>query len=139
MYEISRAQEHRIVEEVKLGDDVLVVDFDVDRLYKDYAIAYNNVLTAQNQIREMTLKGLTPQDSEEVMASYGNAITSLILCVFGEDNVALILEFFEERYQEMLTQIMPFIEDVFRPKLEQIIKDNREQYRRRLKATRRKK
>lgn len=123
-YEIQRKQ--RIKDQLVLKDEtgevvhILDVDLDADTIAGRYTRAVNNVIRA-----EQILSSKDP--APEMLEQYGNAITDLLGLIFGEENAACILEFYENRYSEMLNGILPYIQDVIAPKIEESSKARVEQ------------
>lgn len=64
----------------------------------------------QNKLREHP-------DSDALAGMYGEAVISLFILFFGEENAKRIIEFYEERYADMLTDFIPAITDEIMPKL----------------------
>lgn len=134
-YEIQRNQ--RIQDQLVLKDEngevahILDIDLDADTIAGRYTRAANNVIRAE-QI-------LAAKDSApEMLEQYGNAIMDLIGLIFGDENAACILEFYENRYSEMLNGILPYIQDVIAPKIEATSKTRVEQLKSRFNRQRRK-
>jgi hypothetical protein len=123
MYELKRSTQ--IHEEVKLGDEVLHVDLDIDSMAKDFNKRYNNIIRA-----EQTIKDMQAQDSSELLESaqkdYGEAIISLLEIVFGAENAAKIVDFYESKFIEMSIEIFPFIIDVIAPQINKYFEAQKE-------------
>lgn len=115
-YQITR--KNRIKEELQLchanGDIALSipVDINVDEMGAKVVKAQDTLGEAQNLVRENPT-------SEEAMEAYGKAICTLFAVIFGEDNTAKILQFYEGNYAEMLIDIFPFINDVVMPAIKE--------------------
>ena len=71
------------------------------------------------------------------MAQFGEAIVDLMVLLFGEANAVTIIDFYDQNYPEMLLEVMPFIQQVIQPKLEEAVKDMAKRARRQYKAGRR--
>lgn len=123
MYELKRSTQ--IHEQVKLGEEILDVNLDADIIAKDFNARYNKVIRAEQVMREMQLQN-SPTMLETAQKDYGEAIISLLEIVFGAENAAKIIEFYENKYIEMSIEIFPFILDVIAPQLNIYFKAQKE-------------
>lgn len=110
MYQVVR---NHVVEDLQLKDGdkelILHVDLSVDNILQQYGAASKALHDAQNALRQ----GVT----EEKVEALGNAILGIFQIVFGVENAAKIVEFYDESYTEMLADVAPFINDVVAPKI----------------------
>lgn len=115
-YQIIR--KNRIKEELQLchanGDIALTipVDINVDEMGAKVIKAQETLAEAQNLVRENP-------NAPEALEAFGRAICTLFAVLFGEDNTAKILEFYEGNYAEMLIDIFPFINDAVMPAIKE--------------------
>lgn len=122
MYKITRKS--RIVEALALDDScgnelVLNVDLTVDDIAKHYNKARETLGMAQNE--------LLKSKSEMSMEAFGKALFSYLDIIFGEEQRTKLVEFYENRYTELLLDIFPFINDVINPKIREASKQRAEQ------------
>lgn len=115
MFEIKRKE--RIYEEVKLGDEVLVIDIDPESVLRRYNQCAAQLAQAQLKIETARKQGTGPTDAD--YAFYGEAVVSLFNVIFGEDNTTKFISYFSDNYVEMLSQVFPFIQDRIAPKIMQ--------------------
>lgn len=113
MYELRRSE--KIVEQVKVGDDVIEVSLDVGAIQARFTKGYNELLRAQTALNGIT--GDNMDAMSERLEQYGNAVVGVLQVVFGEENTQKILDFYEGNFTEMFTQIYPFIAEVVLPKI----------------------
>lgn len=110
MYEIKR---NRVVEDLRITDNDRVldlhVDLSVDQILKRYLVAAGAFARARNEVN----KGLT----EERVQKLGETILALFLVIFGDDQAHKLVDFYGENYSEMLADVVPFINDVVAPKV----------------------
>lgn len=112
MYQITR---NRIVEDLKVTDAgtgeelVLHVDLSVDQIMQRYLQAAEAFTKARNNAN----KGLT----EERVEKLGEAILNLFVVIFGQEQAQKLVDFYGESYTEMLADVVPFINDVVAPKI----------------------
>lgn len=111
MYEIKRRA--YISEEIKIGDEILKVEFAPDKIIREYQAATAAVIRAQDAIKEA---GDNP--GTEVVEALGEAVVAFLGVALGKENAEKLLAFFEENYTEMLIQIMPFVIEVIKPQIE---------------------
>jgi hypothetical protein len=112
MYQITR---NHIVEDLKVTDAgtgeelVLHVDLSVDQILQRYLQAAEAFAKARNNAN----KGLT----EERVEKLGEAILNLFVVIFGQEQAQKLVDFYGESYTEMLADVVPFINDVVAPKI----------------------
>lgn len=113
MYQIKR---NHIIEELQIEDEGKVlnlsVDLNVDDVIGRYTAAGRALVDA-----EQKLKTADKGNMEELMLTLGEAVTTLFRVVFGDDQAAQIIDFYNGRYMEMLADIAPFINDVVAPRM----------------------
>lgn len=109
------------------------VHLDADTLNGNISEQYVKLLNLQKRIPE--LQQISPEQLPEVHEEIGNAVITIFQSVFGEDNTQVILDFYNNRYQEMVREIMPFIVDVMLPQVRKLTAQGRKnqmnRYRRR--------
>lgn len=112
MYQITR---NHVVEDLKVTDAgtgeelVLHVDLSVDQILQRYMQATEAFTKARNNAN----KGLT----EERVEKLGEAILNLFVVIFGQEQAQKLVDFYGESYTEMLADVVPFINDVVAPKI----------------------
>ena len=123
MYQITR--KNRIKEQLQLchanGDVALQVEVDinVDQMGARIKKAYDALGEAQNKLKD-------GQDAEALEA-YGKAVCLLLETVFGPENAAKIVEFYEASYSELLLDLCPFLQDEILPKVREASAARKEQ------------
>lgn len=123
MFELKRSE--KIVEQIKLGDDIIEVNLDAGAIQARFTKGYNELLRAQS-----ALNGATSDTLEAVsdkLEQYGNAVVGVLQVIFGEENTQKILAFYENNYSEMFMQIYPFISEVIIPKISEASKRKAEE------------
>lgn len=116
MYELKRRK--KIIEHVKLGDEILEINIDPEEKAQDYQRAQADIIKAQDAIKEAQKEG---KPSAEVLQRYGEAIVQFLGVIFGQKNTEKILAFYESRYVEMSGEILPFVVDVIKPRMDKAI------------------
>lgn len=123
MFELKRSE--KIVEQIKLGDEIIGVNLDAGAIQARFTKGYNELLRAQS-----ALNGATSDTLEAVsdkLEQYGNAVVGVLQVIFGEENTQKILVFYENNYSEMFMQIYPFIAEVIIPKISEASKRKAEE------------
>lgn len=121
-------RKQRFYDSIELKNDdgslykVLTIELDLDKVMSDYNKARNNVFRAQQKLKE------NPNDPT-VLEEYGQSIVSVISLLFGEENTKCLLEFYENRYTEMLEMTLPYIKNELEPKMQELVKQKVEQMR----------
>ena len=114
MYQVTR--KNRIKEQLQLchadGTVALTaeVDLNVDVIASRVSKAYETLGMAQNALSEDPRNPAT-------MEAYGNAVIAVFNVIFGEEQTAAIVEFYENNYTEMLLDLFPFINNEIMPKI----------------------
>ena len=110
MYQIKR---NHVVEDLQVEDNGktldLHVDLNVDAILQRYTEAARALANVQKEMR----KGST----EERLAAFGAAIVDVFAVVFGKDQTEQLVAFYDGAYTEMLADVVPFINDVVAPKI----------------------
>ena len=111
-YVIERKE--RIQDEVvfRSGDKELhlTVDMDIDSATKNYWKQYETLCIAREKLQK-------EPNSEEKQRAFGTAVMALVAFIFGEEQAAKLLEFYEQREGEMLTDVLPYLCDEVYPRL----------------------
>ena len=114
MYQVTR--KNRIKEQLQLchadGTVALTaeVDLNVDVIAARVSKAYETLGMAQNALSDDPRNPAT-------MEAYGNAVIAVFNVIFGEEQTAAIVEFYENNYTEMLLDLFPFINNEIMPKI----------------------
>lgn len=95
---------------------ILNIDLDVDRIMAEYNRARNDVIRTQQKIKD------DPQNPE-ILNEYGKAIVSVLDVLFGTENTKKLLEFYENKYSELLEMIFPYIANEIEPRMREIVND----------------
>ena len=110
MYQIKR---NHVVEDLQVEDNGktldLHVDLNVDAILQRYTEAARALANVQKEMR----KGST----EERLAAFGAAIVDVFAVVFGREQTEQLVAFYDGAYTEMLADVVPFINDVVAPKI----------------------
>lgn len=122
MYEIKR--KGKIKETVKVSDNdgkelILAVDINIDDILGRYNIVRNTMNDAQAAAKK---------HDEEAAHKMGSAIVSLFDLLFGTEQTRQLVAFYENRYTEMLADLMPFLSDAVLPKINEAMQDRAAQY-----------
>lgn len=127
MYQIKR---NHLVEELQIEDNgktlTINVDINVDTILQQYNKAQYRIA----QAAQAAQKAANDKDMENIEAAMGDAVLGLFEVVFGHDQTQKIIEFYDNKAFEMLTDISPFITEVVAPKIQeaqQRIKDSYKQ------------
>lgn len=96
-------------------DVVIHVHINVDEIMSRYNRARKIIGEMQHKLEE-------DPTSEEALFSYGASILSLFELLFGEENTQKIVDVYESKYTDMLSDIAPFIVEVVQPKMEEAVR-----------------
>lgn len=124
MWELKR--KNNIVEDVKIGGDVLHIDIDPVRVAQEYRAAYADVVRARDAIAG--IDGADVDAIEQATAAFGEALCRLMGLLFGDENMERIVKFYDGRFIEMFGEILPFLTRVIIPAMERAIREMRESW-----------
>lgn len=110
MYQITR---NHVVEDLQITDNGKVLDLHVDLAVDQILKRYLDAAGAFTRARDEVSKGLT----EERVQKLGETILALFVVIFGDDQAHKLVDFYGENYTEMLADVVPFINDVVAPKV----------------------
>ncbi|NLT99001.1 MAG: hypothetical protein GXW96_12745 [Christensenellaceae bacterium] len=116
MYELRRSV--KIIEQLKLGDEVLDIVIAPEEIVRDYRVAMASITEAQKAVR----KAQQNKDLDSIKAAleqFGDAITGLMTVLLGKENTEKILAFYEGNRIEMSSWITPYLIGVIKPKIDQ--------------------
>lgn len=100
-------------------EKVIHVKFNADRMAREFNEARNGIIRAQAEVK----KG----DVSDRYTTFGEAVIEIFRVVFGEENTREIIEFYENNYLEMVSELMPFITDVAAPAVQQAVDAKKQQ------------
>lgn len=95
---------------------VLNIDLDIDRIMSKYNCARNEVIRVQQKMK-------AGPDNAEILDEYGKAIVAVIEVLFGTENTQALLQFYENKYTEMLEMLFPYISNEIEPRMREIVND----------------
>lgn len=102
----------------------LKVRLDPDAVVGSLSKKYATLLEINAKLKKT--QGTGKVNSTESMELFGHAILELTEGVFGKENVAIILKFYEDdRYFEMSQEVLPFITEVVIPQIREMSKMNK--------------
>ena len=127
MYQIKRT---RIVKQLEIDDNgtktVLDVDISADTILRDY----NNAQYAIAQAQLAAQKAKSEKDAKAAEQALGDAILSLFKLIFGQVQLDQILQIYDDKPLEMLSDIAPFIAEVITPWIQEAQQRIQESYKR---------
>lgn len=120
MYELKRRKP--ITLQLKVGDKILDVVIDPQAILREYNSCKTKLIALQAE-REQVLADPASLDDYEV--EYGKAIYALTELLLGTENTKLILEFYENRYVEMVEDVIGFLVEEIMPTLDAALAEKR--------------
>lgn len=125
MYTIQRKNKH-IREELELlsidGTEKMhvTVNLDIDQIAARMAKSYEMMGMLQNELKK-------DPKNQKTMEAFGQAVIGIFKIIFGDEQAAEILKFYENDYTEMLVDLFPFINDQIMPQVKAASRQRREQ------------
>jgi hypothetical protein len=131
-YQVTRSK--RITETLELTDEKgnvvesINVNLDADAVCTAFRKKQTEVIDAERRLKEIRKNG-GETDLECAYEAYGNAVIAIFELIFGEDGTKRLLDFFEDNYIEMGIQVVPFINAVIVPKINETLRNRKAQIR----------
>lgn len=123
MYKIKRSR--HIVENLQIEDGGKVLDLVVDVIIDDIMKKYIDLGSRLAKLQGMIEAG---EKSEDLYAEYGKTVVAYFELFFGTEQTARILNFYNNRYSEMLLDVTPFLQDVVVPAIIKAQEDTKNKY-----------
>ncbi len=92
------------------------VDIVPERIAKDYRRIKLDLIHAQEE---------TKKSNPEAVEMFGAAIVAMCRTLFGEEQAAQMLEYYNGRYTDMIVNLFPFIQDRVEPMLRTAANDRK--------------
>lgn len=102
------------------------VAVDIDTIAAEYIKKQEALIAAQRNLKNKQ-RIRNRESFEKAYQVYTRAITDLCEVVLGRENTTKILKFYENRYVEMLMQVIPFINERFTPAIYRSISERKNQ------------
>lgn len=96
------------------------------QLVKEYRGLQIQLIDAQKKLKEQP-------GNDAALSEIGEATIRMIALLFGEDNTRKMQEFYGGDYVTMFTDIFPYIQNVIAPKIQEMAKERKAQFKRRFK------
>ena len=114
-----------LVNEYGAVEKTIELSLDPDAMVKKVSRKYVELLTIQQKAAQWQKS----DDAElaGVVEEVGAAFVDLMEAVFGEEDAHVILDFYENRVQEMVQEVMPFIAERVIPRLRESAQANRKE------------
>lgn len=105
----------------------LHVDLDADDLVPRLNRKYTELIRALADTSEAKQGKITSsEDADQRFERLGHAVVDMLEAVFGEEDTALILDFYDNRYIELTKEVVPFITKCVIPRCIEIRKENQQ-------------
>ena len=122
---IQRKQtiEDELIIENSKGEETLrlPVKLHVDAILADYN-------RQRKLLGEFQYKVAEDPMSEEALMALGMCIVSFFKLIFGEEGGEKLLDFYENRYTEMLEDVAPYVVEVIQPQIDAAMRQRAERY-----------
>lgn len=126
MYKVKRKQtiEDELVIENSRGGEALrlPVKLHVDDVLGQYNRLRAILGEAQHNVQE-------DPTNEKAVATLGFAVLALFKLIFGEDGGQKLVDYYEERYTEMLADVAPFVTEVINPQMQAAMMERAKRFR----------
>lgn len=120
-------QDFELVDEMGQVVHKMKVELDPDSIVKKLSEQYINLIHAQENLSSIRVDEANVAQLAEKYELLGNALVVMIESVFGKEHTDIIVEFYKNRYNDMIVQVLPFIINVVLPDLRSIAKQNKKE------------
>lgn len=103
----------------------LHVDLDADDVAVRISRKYTELARAYADVSGINTKVSSTEEAGQCFDKLGRAVTDLFEAVFGKEDTAIILDFYENRYVEMTKEVVPFITQTVVPRCIEIRNENK--------------
>lgn len=119
-YKLSK--QLNVIETLELDNGKkLKVAANIGRIAHDFNRIYNEMIQLKSKIGNFT-----HATNPETVELLGTTVLDFFKLTLGEENTDILLEYYEDDYVEMLTHVLPFIQDVFMPEIKKFAEKKRE-------------
>lgn len=101
--------------QLEMNGDILNISVGGVKQFRDFLNAQERLVEVQRKVENLENSNETVQT--ELLELLGDTIIYVFEVALGKANTKKICEFFEDNYDEMLLQIMPFLRNEYIPKL----------------------
>lgn len=126
MYKVKRKQtiEDELVIENSRGEEALRLPV---RLYVDDVLAQYNRLRLM--LGEAQYEAQEDPTNEIAVNKLGLTVVALFELIFGADGGQKLLDYYENRYTEMLEDVAPFVSEVINPQMQAAMMERAKRFR----------
>lgn len=126
-YQAKRKQHYtetlELVDEIGTVRHSVVVDLDPGVVAENLSRKYTELIRVKREADAVDQKN--PESLVQAYQNLGDAVMGMIEAVFGTENANVIFAFYGERYNEMLVEVMPFVNDVVIPEVRRLAKESK--------------
>lgn len=125
-------REKKCIEDLELINEngevekTIHVELDAGAVVQRLSIKYTALLRAQQEAAAISAGIDSTEDVQGAYMKLGQAVTDIMVAVFGEEDAGYIVDFYSSNYVEMVKQVVPFISDVVIPKVRKIAQENKQ-------------
>ena len=117
-YTINRS--NHIRDEITLNDNDETLKISVDLVIDDILAGYGSAMKKLSQARKDIEAAQRSEDPEVLQAAHtalGDGVTALFTLLFGSEQTQQLVAFYSGRYNEMLGDFLPYIQQVLLPEI----------------------
>ena len=108
----------RVVHSIKVALDPSSM---VEKLSRQFV----DLLKIREKVCDMQSDGANYYELKKAYEELGNSVIVILKSVFGDEDTKTILEFYRDRYNDIIQEVMPFIANVVIPDVRRISQQNR--------------
>ena len=115
------AEDFELTEEDGTVVHTLHVALDPDSMAKRLSEKHMALAKALQDVKEVD----SQSNPESALETVGNAVTDILEAVFGADSAKVIVDFYDRRYMEMCSEVMPFVTATVIPAVRKMAQENK--------------
>ena len=118
-------QDFELVDESGRVVHTMKVALDAGSMVEKLSKQHVELMCAQERVSKIDANSLNHSELAELYTNLGDTAIAMIESVFGEEDAKTIFEFYRGRYNDILSEVMPFIFNVVIPDVRRISQQNR--------------
>ncbi len=130
-YQAKRAkeyvQEFELVEEDGTVAHSMKVSLTPGDVVEKLSRQYTDLIRAQKETAEIAAGIKDHMILREAYEKLGHAVIAIVNSVFGEEQTNIIIEFYNNRYNDIVLEVLPFITEVVIPDVRKISQEKRKE------------
>ena len=118
-------QDFELVEKDGTVVHSMKVSLDPGSMVEKISKQYVEIMHAQREAAAIDASIKNQNMLRDAYEKLGNAVIAIMRSVFGDEQADIIIEFYSNRYNDIVLEVFPFITDIVLPDLRRITQENK--------------